>query len=64
QKPFRDQFFDKILADSGKALTIKRAGNELGQSEVRAVTGATQTSVRLEKIINSAVENWRKQLNK
>jgi Na+-transporting NADH:ubiquinone oxidoreductase subunit C len=64
QQPFRSQFSCKILADNGKALIIKRPGDELGQSEVHAVTGATQTSVRLEKIINSGVENWREQLKK
>jgi Na+-transporting NADH:ubiquinone oxidoreductase subunit C len=59
---FTNQFIDKKLSSQGKALNIKRPGEELGESDVHAVTGATQTSVRLEKIINSAIENWRKQL--
>lgn len=64
EEPFKKQFAGKILARNGKYLNVKRPGDELGQSEVHAVTGATQTSVRLEKIINTSIENWRKQLNK
>ncbi|MHC4130646.1 MAG: FMN-binding protein [Planctomycetota bacterium] len=59
---FTHQFIDKKLSAKGKALNIKRPGDELGESDVHAVTGATQTSVRLEKIINTAIDNWKKQL--
>jgi Na+-transporting NADH:ubiquinone oxidoreductase subunit C len=64
QQPFIEQFFGKILSSSGKALNIKRPGEELGESDVHAVTGATQTSTRVEKIINSAIDKWKKELAK
>jgi len=60
---FQHQFKDKQLSSVGKALTLKRPGETLGASDVHAVTGATQTSTRLEKIINTALENWRTALN-
>jgi Na+-transporting NADH:ubiquinone oxidoreductase subunit C len=61
---FREQFKGKVISVGDKPLNIKRPGTELGASDVHAVTGATQTSTRLEKIINSALTNWRQQLNK
>jgi hypothetical protein len=35
----------------------------LGVSDVHAVTGATQTSTRLEKILNDALKKWRAELD-
>jgi Na+-transporting NADH:ubiquinone oxidoreductase subunit C len=61
---FREQFKGKVISVGDKPLSIKRPGSELGANDVHAVTGATQTSTRLEKIINSALINWRQQLNK
>jgi Na+-transporting NADH:ubiquinone oxidoreductase subunit C len=61
---FREQFKGKVISVGDKPLSIKRPGTELGASDVHAVTGATQTSTRLEKIINSALTNWQQQLNK
>jgi len=60
---FRDQFEGKVLAADGKTLTFRRPGETLTPSQVHAVTGATQTSVRLEKIVNDAVAQWREQLS-
>jgi hypothetical protein len=37
---------------------MKRPSDVLGKSDVHAITGATQTSIRLEKIINDALINW------
>jgi len=61
---FREQFKGKVISVGDKPLSIKRPGTELGASDVHAVTGATQTSTRLEKTINSALTNWQQQLNK
>lgn len=61
---FTNQFKSKVLATEGKPLNMKRPGDMLGNSEVHAVTGATQTSNRLEKIINVELENWRATLTK
>ncbi len=57
--PFRQQFSGLILAAEGQPIRIRRPDASLGKNEVHAVTGATQTSTRLEKIINSALQQWR-----
>ena len=55
---FTSQFQGKVISSTGKLLNIKRPSAVLGKSDVHAVTGATQTSTRLEKIINEALKNW------
>jgi Na+-transporting NADH:ubiquinone oxidoreductase subunit C len=55
---FTSQFQGKVISSTGKLLNIKRPSAVLGKSDVHAVTGATQTSTRLEKIINDALKNW------
>ncbi len=55
---FRSQFQGKVISKTDKPLNIKRPGAILGKSDVHAVTGATQTSTRLEKIINDGLRNW------
>ncbi len=61
---FRRQFEGKTLSAGDKAINIRRPGAELGASDVHAVTGATQTCTRLERIINAALDAWRSQLGK
>ena len=56
------QFDGKKLSGSGKALLMKRPGEPLGAHDVHAVTGATQTSIRLERIINDCIAQWRSKL--
>jgi len=56
---FRNQFRGKVIASEGRPMDIKRPGSQLGPNEVHAVTGATQTSSRLERIINADLEKWR-----
>ena len=55
---FRSQFQGKVISTGPKPLSFKRPGDILGKSDVHAVTGATQTSARLEKIINNGLRNW------
>ena len=55
---FRDQFQGKVISTGPKPLSFKRPGDILGKSDVHAVTGATQTSARLEKIINDSLKTW------
>ena len=55
---FRNQFQGKVMSTGPKPLNFKRPGDILGKSEVHAVTGATQTSSRLEKIINNGLKTW------
>ena len=63
QPPFKTQFEGKELAPEDKPLRFRRPGENLGPNEVHAVTGATQTSVRVEKIINDAVSRWQSEVN-
>jgi len=57
--PFCTQFVGKEIAGEGKPFGIKPVGASLERSEVHAVTGATQTSTRLEKIIVEQLTRWR-----
>lgn len=56
---FTSQFPGKVFSSEGKPISFKQPGSALGANEVHAVTGATQTSTRLEKIINDALTEWR-----
>ena len=55
---FTEQFRDKVISIDGRLINVKRPGSVLGNSDVHAVTGATQTSTRLEKIINDGLKEW------
>ncbi len=59
QPKFRSQFPGKQIAQTGKPLRILPVGSRLGPSDVHAVTGATQTSTRLEKFLDEALARWR-----
>ncbi|HUV63574.1 MAG TPA: FMN-binding protein [Sedimentisphaerales bacterium] len=59
---FRDQFRNKEISSQDKPLIMRRPGETLGRSEVHAVTGATQTSTRLEGIINAGLKQWQTQM--
>ncbi|MBN1257193.1 MAG: FMN-binding protein [Planctomycetes bacterium] len=59
---FRKQFHGKVILFSDKPLAFKRPGEQLDAHSINAVTGATQTCTRLEKIINDALINWQKQV--
>lgn len=57
---FRDQFAEKVIAATDNAIAIKPFGSPLlGDNEVHAITGATQTCARLEKLINDDLTKWR-----
>jgi Na+-transporting NADH:ubiquinone oxidoreductase subunit C len=59
---WREQFKEKKLSVGEKVLIMKRPGETVGEHEVNAVTGATQTSVRLAKIIDDSVTQWRQKM--
>ena len=61
---FRNQFNGRKLSRQGPPINMKRPGAELDENDVHAVTGATQTSVRLEAIINRAVSEWQSKVAK
>lgn len=60
---FRDQFIGKKINGTGRAIGIMPFGSELGDNEVHAISGATQTCIRLEKIINESVSAWLKKVS-
>jgi Na+-transporting NADH:ubiquinone oxidoreductase subunit C len=60
---WRAQFKGKTLSGGERVLSMKRPGEPLGEHDVHAVTGATQTSVRVAKLINDSVAQWRQKLN-
>lgn len=59
---FTGQFPGKIIAADGQPINIKRPGTVLGNSDVHAVTGATQTSVRMENIISTGLKEWQSKI--
>lgn len=63
KKEFCDKFNGLKMADGDKYVYFKRPGSELQKCDVHAVTGATQTSTRLEKIINDSIKQWRTKIN-
>jgi RnfABCDGE-type electron transport complex G subunit len=62
KKEFTNQFDKLEISANGKPVTFRRPGEQLLPGQVHAVTGATQTSTRLEKIINDSLEKWRKEV--
>jgi Na+-transporting NADH:ubiquinone oxidoreductase subunit C len=59
--PFKKQFKGKLISSENQPINFRRPGATLGDNEIHAVTGATQTSNRLEIIINTELEKWRSQ---
>ncbi|RJP60973.1 MAG: FMN-binding protein [Candidatus Auribacter fodinae] len=60
QLPFREQFVGKTIAKTGAPFNIKPVSEQTDDNSVHAVTGATQTSIRLEKFLLEQLEIWRK----
>jgi Na+-transporting NADH:ubiquinone oxidoreductase subunit C len=62
---FKQQFdADKRLADEGRPLTFKREDAATGPTEINAITGATQTCTRLERMLNDRLAEWRAEMEK
>ena len=57
---FCDQFIGRKIASGAKPIGIRSVGETLKENQVHAVTGATQTCVRLEKLINEDLTQWRR----
>ena len=55
---FCDAFTGKKLAEGERLIGIRQVGTTLNNSEVHSITGATQTCVRLEKLINDGLAQW------
>lgn len=56
---FRNQFRGKKLAPGDEPLRMVSPAETPDEHSVHAITGATQTSVRLERIIREDVNAWR-----
>ncbi|MBN1556815.1 MAG: FMN-binding protein [Lentisphaerae bacterium] len=56
---FRGRFEGLGLKVGARALALVPAGTPAEAGEVHAITGATQTCTRLEKILNDAIAAWR-----
>ena len=56
---FCDQFIGRQIAPGDKPIGIRPVGEPLRENQVHAVTGATQTCVRLEKLVNDDLAQWR-----
>ena len=59
EEEFTSQFAGKIIAESGEAIGIEPVSSQVTENQVHAITGATQTCSRLEKLINEGIGRWR-----
>ena len=59
---FRDQFKALVLVEGPVPLPLQPGGSDKDKSGVEAITGATQTCTRLEKMLNNALKRWRSEL--
>ncbi|MBL7215694.1 MAG: FMN-binding protein [Phycisphaerae bacterium] len=55
---FRRQFIGKTIEDGPKPIGIVPSAQTLAENQVHAVTGATQTSIRLEALMNQDIRAW------
>jgi Na+-transporting NADH:ubiquinone oxidoreductase subunit C len=59
QAPFENAFAGLRLAPGRPALRVRQGGGTDDANAVDAVTGATQTCTRLERMLNEAIAAWR-----
>jgi len=59
KKEWREQFVGKVLAPGDTPIDIRPPEATTDDSSVHAVTGATQTSARLERFMNAQLAAWR-----
>jgi len=57
---FRRQFVGKKLGAGKAPLEIRMPAEPIDENSVHAVTGATQTSMRLSKFLNEALLTWQR----
>jgi Na+-transporting NADH:ubiquinone oxidoreductase subunit C len=58
EEEFKNQFAGLQIQQTAQPIGIRPVTRQLDKHEVHAVTGATQTSVRLEKLINDNLSQW------
>jgi Na+-transporting NADH:ubiquinone oxidoreductase subunit C len=59
---FCDTFTGLILGSDSAPVGIRQGGAELNENEVHSITGATQTCMRLEKLVNDGLTQWQQQV--
>ena len=60
EKNFRDKKIPDRAGPEGRMISLVREGREKGSGDVDAITGATQTSKAVEKIINTTLKSFLK----
>lgn len=63
KEKFTDQFAGKILGEGQVPLEMKASGADVDAYSVNAVTGATQTSNRVARFINTQLASWRDRMD-
>jgi Na+-transporting NADH:ubiquinone oxidoreductase subunit C len=58
---FYEQFAGKIFSSDARPIRIKSVADATDK-DIAAISGATQTCVRLEKLLNAAIEEWRNKM--
>lgn len=64
EEEFRQKFVNLKIKHTAQPIGIRPVTKELRENEVHAITGATQTSVRLEKLLNDRLVRWLDALKK
>ncbi len=59
---FCGKFAGLELGDQGLPIGIRASGTSLKSNEVHSITGATQTCIRLEKLMNDGLAQWREMM--
>lgn len=62
EEEFCRQFVGRVIIDGDKPFGIRPFGSDLKGNEIHAITGATQTCGRLEKLINEDLTAWKNRL--
>lgn len=60
---FRDKFIGRRIDAGDSPIGIKPSSATLKDNQVHAITGATQTCVRLEKLMNDGLKQWQQAMN-
>lgn len=61
---FRDQFQDLAMNQEGPPVELRPEGSELSAGQVHAISGATQTCMRLETLLNEDLLDWLGKMSK
>lgn len=64
EQDFREQFEGLTIGEPQRPIGIRPTTVTLDENEVHAITGATQTCVRLERLINEDLSDWLAAMNR